>query len=412
MAKRMRVGYLSGSAVVGGTERYLRELARSVDRDRFEPVILRRPALAGFFSKGGPASAQSDISVWEPGSRVPVDRWATGAGPLSTTVPVLTQLRAALVPMVKQLATEVDRRRLKRTLAHLELDLLHVHNGGHLGSPTALGAVLAAADLQIPAVLTVHGIAKPRGVLCRLETELDRRLAMSAVVTTVGDAPVRALAELRGLDPASIRVITTGIRPATAPASGRTARTKLGLGAGQPVVGSIAALTPVKGHLALLDALVQVRQKVPGLRVVLAGEGPTRSQIVERAEMLGLAEIVDLPGSVDPFATLAAFDVFVSASTTEGLPLTILEAMSQGIPVVATAVGAVAEAVIHGETGFLVAPGDVHGLAQRLVEVLADPALARRLGNAGRQRFEARHRLEDMVATFERLYHKILDQPQ
>lgn len=416
MAERVRVGYLSGSPAVGGTERYLRELARSLDRRRFEPVILRRPTLGRFFADGDAGSmAQADISVWEPGSRMP-DRWAAPGAPPSTTrsfLPALADLRPVVAPLVKQLATEVDRPGMTRVLARLDLSLLHVHNGGHLGSPTALAAVLSAGRLGIPTVLTVHGVAKPRGLLRRAEQGLDRRLAAStSVVTTVGDAPARALVDLRGFDAASIRVIPTGVRPPTAPASRRQARAGLGLDEAVPVVGSIAAFVPVKGHLALLHSLARARLGVPELHAVLAGDGPSRAQVAERAEALGLAGAVLLPGSVDPFATLAGFDVFVSASTTEGLPLAVLEAMSQGVPVVATAVGAVPEAVVDGETGFLVRPGDLEGLAQRLVEVLADPDLARRLGEAGRRRFDARYRLDGMVAAFQRLYHEVLVQPQ
>ncbi|MBW3580119.1 MAG: glycosyltransferase family 4 protein [Actinobacteria bacterium] len=416
MAERLRVGYLSGSPVVGGTERYLRELARSLDGRGVEPVILRRPALGPLFADGGGGGiAQVDISAWEPGSRVP-DRWSAAGWPSSTatTSPAnLAHLRSAVVPLVKQLATEIDRPRLERVLARLGLALLHVHNGGHPGSPSALAAMLAAGRLGIPTVLTVHGVAKPRGLLHRAEERLDRRVAGSAsVVTTVGEAPARALADLRGFDPTSIRVIPTGIPDPAAPAARRQARAAFGLDEDVPVVGSIAAFVPVKGHVGLLESLAQARRSVPDLHAVLAGEGPSRRQVAERAEALGLAGVAHLPGSVDPFATLAGFDVFVSASTTEGLPLSVLEAMSQGLPVVATAVGAVPEAVVDGETGFLVAPGDVDGLAQRVVEVLADPVLARRLGEAGRRRFEARHRLDDMVAAFQGLYHEVLRQPQ
>ena len=418
MARRLRVGYLSGATSVGGTERYLRELARSVDEQRFEPVVLRRPTLGPFFAEGrGSRLAVADVSAWEPGRRTG-GRWPTGTAPGpaagSTTAHArLGRGAAAVVPVLKQLAAEVDRHLLRAALARQDLDLLHVHNGGHPGSPTCLGAVLAAADLRIPTILTVHGIAKRRGRLRRAEEALDRRVAAAAsLVTAVGTAPARALADERGFDPASIRVVATGVRAPATPTSRRGARAALGLGEALPVVGSIATFTPAKGHAAVLECLARVRLDVPGVRAVLAGDGPCRSWVAQRARALGLDGAVVLPGPVDPFATLAAFDVLVSASVTEGVPLAILEAMSQGLPVVATAVGGVPEAVVHGETGLLVAPGDVDGLARRLVEVLADPRLARRLGEAGRRRFEANHRIGDMVATYHRLYSEVLAQPQ
>lgn len=412
MAERLRIGYLSGSRTVGGTERYLRELAWSIDRRGHEPVVLRRPTLARFFAEGrGAAIAQADLSAWEPGGRMSSGR-PSARGTTPADRPLLG-LRPAFVPVVKQLATAVDVPLVAKVLARQDLDLLHVHNGGHPGSPIALAAVLAAANIGIPTVLTVHGLAKPRGLLRRAEEELDRRLASAvAAVTTVGDAPAGALARLRGFDRTSIRVIATGIGLPATPTTRQEARAALGVAEDVPVIGSIAGFIPVKGHLAMLDILAHVRADVPDVIAVLAGDGPCRSQVIDRAEALGLADAVRLPGSVDPFSTLPAFDVFLSASTTEGLPLAILEAMSQGVPVVATGVGAVPEAVVHGETGFVVAPGDVDGPAGRLGQLLEDPALARRMGDAGRRRFDAHHRIEHMAAAFHGLYHEVLLQPQ
>lgn len=408
------VGYLSGSRTVGGTERYLRELAGSVDRRRFQPVFLRPPSLAGFYADGvGAGIPQVDLPTWEPAGMAILGGRGRSLVGMASRATVLSRLQGAAGPLAKQLATEVSRYRLSKVLARLDLDLLHVHNGGHPGSPTALAAALAAGDAGIPTVLTVHGMPKARGVPAGAGALLDRRIGMAiTAVTTVGDAPARALAGLRGFDQASIRVVTTGINVPPVVTPRLAARALLGVDPNLPVVGSVAAFIPAKGHAALLESLVLVQLRVPHLRAVLAGDGPCRTQVAERAAALGLAGSIVLPGSVDPFATLAAFDVFVSASTTEGLPLSVLEAMSQGIPVVATAVGAVPEAVVQGETGFLVAPGDIDGLAQRVVEVLADPALARRLGEAGRRRFDAGHHIGAMVAAFERIYHEVLGHPQ
>lgn len=410
MAGRIRIGFLSGSRTVGGTESYLRDLAGAVDRARFEPVILRSPALAWFFLAAGQELAQVDVVAWEPG------RVVTHSGPVRDAVatvagrPRSVSVRATAVPLLKQLATVVNRATVSRQLAAQRLDLLHVHNGGHPGSPTALAAVLAAAKAGIPVILTVHAMAKARGALPAAERLLDRRVAAAATVTTVGLAPARALAEYRGFDLGAIRVIATGIPTPASPIEPDVARRRLGLDGQGPVVGSIAGFTPVKGHAALLAGLVRTRHELPALQAVLAGTGPCRADIERRARALGLGGSVLFPGWVDPFAVLPAFDVFVSTSTSEGLPLSILEAMSQGVPVVATAVGAVGELIEHGRTGYLVAPGDADGLALHLIELLATPTLARRLGDAGRQRFLARHRLEPMVAAFEQLYHEVLRQ--
>ena len=105
---------------------------------------------------------------------------------------------------------------------------------------------------------------------------------------------------------------------------------------------------------------------------------------------------------------MAGFDVFLLASRTEGFPLAIVEAMLAGLPVVATEVGSIGEAVQDGATGYLVPAEDPDALASRLREVLADPKLARRLGHAGRVRAREHFTSATMARSFERLYHELL----
>jgi len=158
-----------------------------------------------------------------------------------------------------------------------------------------------------------------------------------------------------------------------------------------PAILEVARLAEVKGQSTLLEALATV-----DAGAVLVGEdleqgGAYRSALERLAQTLGIRERVVFAGRRDDVPGLmAGCEVVCLPSRAEGLPLVLLEAMAQGKPVVASAVGGVPELVVDGETGLLVPPGDVEALAQALRRVLGDPELARRLGEAGRRRVRER----------------------
>ena len=128
---------------------------------------------------------------------------------------------------------------------------------------------------------------------------------------------------------------------------------------------------------------------------MIVGDGPERARLEAEIRRLGLEGAVVLAGDRDDVAAmLARADVFVLSSTSEGLPLSILEAMAAGLPVVASSVGGVPEAVEDGETGLLVPPRDPVRLAAALERLLVDPALRRRLGSNGRERVRQHFGLE------------------
>jgi glycosyltransferase involved in cell wall biosynthesis len=141
-----------------------------------------------------------------------------------------------------------------------------------------------------------------------------------------------------------------------------------------------------KGHVYLLEAAA----RVPDTTFVLAGDGELRPAMEQRARDLGVMDrCVFLGHRSDVPALLAAADVFVLPSLFEGLPISILEAMAAERPVIATAVGGTDEAVVNGATGLLVPPRDPAALAAAISRLRAEPALARRLAQAGRARVEA-----------------------
>jgi glycosyltransferase involved in cell wall biosynthesis len=167
----------------------------------------------------------------------------------------------------------------------------------------------------------------------------------------------------------------------------------------------VANLRPEKGHDVLLDAAVEVLRRFPDTHIECVGGGPLLDALIGRAEARGLLHAVTFLGQRDDVpARLADADLFVLPSRSEAFPNAVLEAMAAGLPIVASGVGGIRELIADDRTGLLVPAGDPPALADRLCRLMADPALAARLGDAARADAHARYSFERMVAAFERLY--------
>lgn len=154
-----------------------------------------------------------------------------------------------------------------------------------------------------------------------------------------------------------------------------------------PLLVSVGRMKEPKDFPTLVRALARIDHD--SFQAIVVGDGPARADIARELELLGLDDVVQLLGDRrDVPDLLARADLFVLSTTSEGLPMSILEAMAAGLPVVASAVGGVAELVVHGETGRLVPARDPDALAEALRGLIADGQLRRRLGRAGRLRVE------------------------
>lgn len=256
------------------------------------------------------------------------------------------------------------------------VDVVHSHPG-----TLNPHAHLAASILGVPHVVTVHTMAGPLTENTRLRDWTDawcgRRC--SAVAT-----PAPALADaLRGrwrLGTERTWVIPNAVFANTGPAVSAAPRPP----GGERVVLTAARLLRAKGLFDLLDAAERVCADRPDVRFHIAGDGPAMAELRARIAGLGPATHVELLGHRrDVQALLRDATVFCLPSHHEGVPLSLLEAMSQGVPCVTTAVGGVPDAVTDGTDALLVDPHDVDGLAAALGRVLDDPGLAARLGAAG-----------------------------
>ena len=168
---------------------------------------------------------------------------------------------------------------------------------------------------------------------------------------------------------------------------------------------AVARLSPEKDLGTLLEAAALVVRTIPGFQLEIAGAGPCRPDLVKLAGSLCLGDRVRFLGEVSDIpALLARAGLFVLPSLTEGISLTVLEAMARGLPVVATRVGGNPEVVDDGRSGLLVPPRNPQALADALCRLWQDSALAARLGRAGRRRAEAHFDVRHMVAAYEDLY--------
>jgi glycosyltransferase involved in cell wall biosynthesis len=255
-------------------------------------------------------------------------------------------------------------------------------------------------------LITMHGSRYYAG-------RLQRRLALRAAIATSDRivAVSHQLAEDMSRDlfvrRSRIETIRNGVRRARAHPT--NVREELGLRPDDRLLVSVGNLYPVKGHRYLIEAVALLSGRHPALHVAIAGRGDLETAIATRAGELGLSRKIHLLGlRSDIPAVLAAADVFVLPSLSEGLPLALLEAMFAGRPIVASDVGEIATALDGGRAGKLVAPGNPVDLAARLDDLLSDVDGARELGERARSRAVAEYDVSQMVCRYRSMYEQLL----
>jgi glycosyltransferase involved in cell wall biosynthesis len=177
------------------------------------------------------------------------------------------------------------------------------------------------------------------------------------------------------------------------------------------LVGNVGRLAPQKGQRHLIEAMPLLLERIPTAHAVIAGGGDLEPFLRELAEELEVDERVHVLGPrQDVPALMHALDVFAMPSIWEGFGLVLLEAMAAGKPIVASRTATIPEVVLDNETGLLVPAGDPPALAQALARLAEDRELARRLGEAGRERLQKHFSIEKMVGDTETLYRELLDE--
>ena len=298
--------------------------------------------------------------------------------------------------------------RMAGVIHRLDVDLIHAHLFG-----SAARAAVLSRLCGIPAIATLHGtIDVPHGN--RLGA-LKRAVVKHGLkrIVFVSEQLRRSFLELVSLKASLATVITNGIDAERYwSSSGREFRTEFGIMPHEFVVGTVA--TPgrrAKGLDVLLDVVSILKTLSPGCRFVIVGDLDLGRgvELLKDRDSRGLTDDVVVTGfRSDVDRALAAFDVYALTSRTEGFPLSLLEAMAAGLPVVATRCGGPEQILDDGVTGILVENGSAGAIANAIARLRENASERRRLGGAARVAVSERFTLEAQVRAYERLYEECL----
>jgi glycosyltransferase involved in cell wall biosynthesis len=360
---------------VGGTPRHLLEVFAHLDRRLWTPVLYL-------------------FNVRQPGQGyLPATR-ALGVDVIDGRVGSSIRGHRMLAPVL----------RLRAELRRRNVAIVH----SYLFQANLLGTLAARAAGVPVAIVSKRSLDTYRTrwerAVCRVSNGLADRVMVNAravgrnVVAAEGCRPDRVTVVPNGID---VPRVDAAVQHRVAPP----------LAGDRPlVIGTIGRLAEKKGQNDLLEAAARVFEHKPTARLCLVGDGPLRASVEARASELGIRDRVDFAGTIpDGVRKLADFDVFVLPSHMEGMSNGLLEAHAAGLPVVATDVGGNAEVTLDGETGLVVPPRDPLALGDAILRMVKDPARARAMAAAGRERIAAEFTVQRMVSRLEQLYAGLLE---
>jgi glycosyltransferase involved in cell wall biosynthesis len=378
--RRLRVLTLvDGIGTHGGGERLAQQIATHLDRSRFESTLC--------------------VTRWEylPDYEVAVDE--------------LRQADVSLLGLERR--SRLDLRPWRQLTAYMRqwgADILHSHKIG-----SNIWGALLTPRVPVPVFVAHEHTWSYQGKRYRriLDKYLIARRAAAFVAVSHEDR--RRMIELEGIPESKTRFIPNGITTPPPPDPDHDVRAELGIGPDQPLVGIVATLRPQKALDVLIRATPRLRETIPEVRVLVVGgsggpEDPEEQRLRALARDLGLGEtLIFLGNRSDVPDLLGAFDVAALCSDYEGSPLSVMEYMAAGKPVVATRVGGVPDLVRDGVTGLLVEPKDPDGLAAAMVSLLRDPARAEQMGRAGQELRCREFSIENTTRRVEALYRELYE---
>jgi L-malate glycosyltransferase len=366
------VALYTDSQGFGGAEVQLLSLAERLDRRRFRPLVFHSP------DPVVPASLPRGLRKLDIESQ-----------------PAPSPLGTRHVGSVLRFAGMLRKQKV---------DVFHAHKSY---PPACRFGLLAAMLARCDVVVSTDHLRPPglpprrqRHLLRLLSAGMDGHIAVSASLKQYLVTRLKFRAD-------KVRVIANWVDPEVfGGASGSTdVRTELAIPRDAPVIGCVARFHEQKGHLYLVTAAANLVRRHPRLRFVLVGDGVTRRSVEARVRTLNLAPYFHFLGQRDDVpALLAAIDILALPSRYEGLPLSVLEAMSSAKPVVATAVDGTPEAIADRHTGLLVPPDDGAALTQALEFLINRPDVRTSMGAAGRRRVLERFAADPLVRQTEAIY--------
>lgn len=365
--KPIRILHVTFNMGFGGTEQVIRQLVTHLPSDRFTNEILCIDGRVG----------QIGLDLQREG--IPV-----------TTLPRRPGFDWRLI------------RALRNVVIEGRFDVVHCHQY----TPYVYGW-LAALGTGARVILTEHGRFHPDRYRYKARLINPLMARMTFALVAISAATREALGRYEFMPQDKVRVIYNGIQglDADADASARI-RQDLGIPGDAFVVGTVARLDPVKNQSMMLRAFSQVKRQVPGAWLLMVGDGPDRAELEGLAKTLGVDDQVIFTGFIaSPKDHLATMDVFLLSSHTEGTSMTLLEAMSLGIPSVVTNVGGNPEIVTEGENGFLVRSDDEKAFANAMLRLHGDTLLRQQMASNSRKLFTERFSVQKMVDAYSNLYH-------
>lgn len=370
-------------ATVGGTRQYLMDVCLGLPRERFRQTAV--------------VSCERD-----PGFVLDADR-LSDAG-----------VSVKFVPMRREISPLADLRALRglsRFFRRHDFDVIHCHSAkaGFLGRWAARRARSRAAVAYSPHAFAFQMRA---GALRRwLYLALERWAGRWTDLLITACESERSLAVAHRIVPRERTVVVpTGIDLSRFTAEGASAafRERLGVPPQHRLVGAVGAVVAQKGHSYLVEAAQTVIERFPHTTFVIAGEGPLRRPLEERAQALGLGRRMRFLGHRDDIPDLlASLDLFVLPSLWEGLPYALLEAMAAGVPVVATDIAGVTDLIRPADTGHLTGAGSAGGLAEAMLAALEDEGASARMAARAREVVASGHSREGMLAALAEVYERL-----
>lgn len=377
---RVRVALMLTPVEFGGAERVCLTLLKHINRERFDvtPILFTRPyekesVFVRRLKETGYDCREIPVALQEKGDYFRVGRCYKR---------VWTQLRTG------------------------SFHLLHTH--GYLAD---IVGIPVARLIGLPTLSTCHGYI-PTSWMVRLYNAADRMvLRFGTQVLAVSEAIKQGLVD-SGLSADRVRVVANAASSSSDRDSARedrdAARRSHGMRSADFVLGYVGRLSVEKGLKYLLMACAALVASGVPLRALIVGEGPQRNELEEMSRQLGLGERIVFTGFKEEVAEwITCMDVFVLPSLTEGSPMALLEAMTFGAPVVATAVGGVPQIVQHGETGILVSPGKSEELESALLALFRDPAQRQALARNSLELARTRYSVERWIGHIESEYQNL-----
>jgi len=285
-----------------------------------------------------------------------------------------------------------------------DIRIVHAHNPGTL----FYGALSSISFNSRILISTEHGFSNSITLKYRIKERLLYK--MVDCVCSVSEKLAEDLSITYRLNSAKTYIVHNGVSSAAILEDKNVSKMRLGMNAKEFNIGIVARLVPVKNHRMLLKALSIVKKKHRNLKLWIVGSGELRNELEEFIRKLKLLDNVSFMGiRNDVHSILNALDAFVLCSYSEGLSVTLLEAMSAGLPIVATAVGGNREAIIDKHSGMLVESDNPRQLADALIFILENPVFAKEMGIKARKRYEKHFSVSRMVSETAAVYRAALN---